>query len=78
MKFCELAIGARFCFRGQRFEKLAMSLAEDEERAGHVFMGDAAVTAGGEPLLLPPAEAARWKPDRRDWADYLSPAPGHR
>jgi hypothetical protein len=78
MKFYELAIGARFCFRGRRFEKLAMSLAEDEDRAGHVFTGNAEVTADGEPLLLPPAEAALWKPDDRDWADYLSPAPGHR
>jgi hypothetical protein len=78
MKFYELAIGARFFFSGRRFEKLGMSMAEDEQRAGHVFIGDAEVTVDGEPLLLPPAEAARWKPDHRDWADYLSPAPGHR
>jgi hypothetical protein len=47
MKFYELAIGARFFFSGRRFEKLGMSMAEDEGRAGHVFMGDAEVTADG-------------------------------
>ena len=78
MKFYELAIGARFFFLGRRFEKVAMSVAEDEQRVGNVFMGDAEVTADGEPLLLPPAEAARWKRDDRDWTDYLSPAPGPR
>ena len=78
MKFYELAIGARFVFRGRRFEKLGMSMAEDEGRAGHVFVGDAEVTADEGSLLLPPEEAARWKPDHRDWADYLSPAPGPR
>ena len=78
MKFYELAIGGRFVFRGPRFEKIGMSMAEDEKRAGHVFMGDAEVSADGESLLLPPEEAARWKPNDRPWADYLSPAPGPR
>jgi hypothetical protein len=39
MKFYELAIGARFPFRGRRFEKRAMSVAEDELRVGYAFMG---------------------------------------
>ncbi|MGO8931397.1 MAG: hypothetical protein ACLQU3_31465 [Limisphaerales bacterium] len=78
MKFYELALGARFFFRGRRFDKVAMSVAEDEQRVGHVFMGDAEVTADGEPLLLPPEEAARWKRDDSHWTDYLTPAPGQR
>ena len=78
MRFYELAIGARFFFRGRRYEKLAMSVANDEDRVGHVFMGETEVTADGEPLLLPPDEAARWKPDARHWTEYLGPVPGLR
>jgi hypothetical protein len=40
--------------------------------------GETEVTADGEPLLLPPDEAARWKPDERHWIEYLGPAPGLR
>ncbi len=78
MKFYEMSIGARFFFRGQRYKKLAMSMAEDEQRCGHVFMGDAGVTPDGEARLLSPEEAARWKPADAYWADHLSPAPGQR
>ena len=41
-------------------------------------MGGREVTADGVLLLLSPAEAARWKPDDRYWADYLMPALGQR
>ena len=61
MKFYELAVGARFFFWGRRYVKLAMSMAEDEDRVGHIFQAETEVTADGEPLLLPPEEAARWK-----------------
>ena len=76
MKFYELAVGARFFFRGRRFEKLAMSMAEDEERVGHIFMADAEVTADAEALLLPPEETARWKPPKKHWTEHIRPAPG--
>jgi len=85
MQFYELAIGARFFFRGRRYEKLAMSMAEDEERVGHSFLADAEVTlevrgaecgVRSDPELLPPEEAARWKPDDRHWTEHLGPAPG--
>jgi hypothetical protein len=78
MKFQESAVGARFVFRGQRFEKIAMSMAEYEERCGHILLAETEVTADGEPLLLPPEQAARWKP--YDWhrTEYLGPAPGQR
>jgi hypothetical protein len=76
MKFYELAIGARFTFHCQQFEKLAMSMARNGELQGHVFMGITEVEPNGIPALLSPEEAAIWKPDERDWTDYLSPAPG--
>jgi hypothetical protein len=78
MKFYQLAIGARFIFRGRRFEKVAMSVAENEEKLGKVFMGATEVVPDGVPLLLPAAEAAKWKPDDRPWTEYLSPAPAPR
>jgi len=55
-----------------------MSMAEDEERLGHAFMGDVEVTPDGEALLLPPEVAARWKPDDRHWTECLGPAPKQR
>ncbi len=76
MKFYELALGARFVFRGHRFVKIAMCLAEDQRRWGNIFLGDTDVVPDGVPVRLSPAEAARWKPADKDWADYLTPAPG--
>lgn len=35
--FSQLPVGARFEFRGRRYEKLALSLARDEERCGNIF-----------------------------------------
>jgi hypothetical protein len=35
--FYELPIGARFEFRGRRYEKLAPSMAQDEDRCGNIF-----------------------------------------
>ena len=78
MKFYELAIGARFVFHGQQFEKLAMSMAEDERHCGTIFIGETEVAPDGVPLLLPPEEAAKWKPDDRHWTEYLTPAPAPR
>ena len=37
VKSYELAVGARFVFRGKRFEKIGMSMAEDDRRWGHLF-----------------------------------------
>ena len=75
MKFYQLAVAARFVFRGRRFEKIAMSVAREEQGLGGLFMGETEIVPEGVPLLLPPAEAERWKPDDRHWTDYLSPAP---
>ena len=75
MKFYELAIGARFVFRGQRFEKIAMSMAREEQGLGSIFQGETEIVPDGVPLLLPPEEAAWWKPSDRHWTEHLSPAP---
>jgi hypothetical protein len=66
MKFYELAIGARFVFRGRRFEKIGMGMANNEHGCGSMFMGKTEVA---------PEEAARRKPNDKHWTEYLSPAP---
>src|SRR5258707_3729510 len=76
VNFYELAVSARFTFGGQRFEKLAMNMARDEQGCGSAFMGENVVEADSDAPLLPPEEAARWKPNERRWTEYLSPAPG--
>ena len=36
-RFCELAVGARFEFRGRRYEKMSADIGRDEERGGNAF-----------------------------------------
>ena len=36
-RFGELPVGARFCFRARRYEKVAPDIGRDEERGGNVF-----------------------------------------
>ncbi len=36
-QFRELPVGARFTYRGRLFVKLALSMAEDEQRNGTIF-----------------------------------------
>jgi hypothetical protein len=45
MQFKELPIGARFEFRGRRYEKVALSMACDEERMGNIFHDDTEVVS---------------------------------
>ena len=52
-----------------------MSMVQDEQGNGNVFQGETEVTPIGEPLLLPQAEAEKWKPDETNWLDRLDPAP---
>jgi hypothetical protein len=75
-KFYQLAKGARFEFRGKQFEKVAMSMAVDVERCGNVFWGGTEITPIGEPLLLPPEDAEKWKPPTTHWTSIITPAPG--
>ncbi len=79
MKFYALAIGARFVFRGQEFEKTAMSMAEvladgHQRGWGNIFQGGTEVESEGP--LLPADVAARWKPREGHWADGMILAPG--
>ena len=37
MKFCEVAVGSRFEFRGRRYEKMNSEVGRDEERGGNLF-----------------------------------------
>jgi hypothetical protein len=63
MQFYQLAKGARFELQGRQFQKVAMSLAEDEDRNGNAFWSGTEVTPIGEPLLLPETEADKGKLD---------------
>jgi hypothetical protein len=78
MKFYELAVGAHFVFQGRRFEKIAMSMAREEQGLGRILLGETEVVPDGVLLLLSEVEAARWKPDDRHWTEHLGPAPGQR
>jgi len=69
VRFYELAVGAGFVWRGQRFEKTAMSMAEDAQRFGSVFLAETEVASDGP--LLPAEVAARWKPERGHWAAVI-------
>jgi hypothetical protein len=76
MQFYHLAPGARFEFRNREFLKTAMSVAEDSERLSSIFPGGTEVTPIGEAVLLPEAEAERWKPGKIPWADFITLRPG--
>ena len=69
MQFYELAVGAPFFHRGERFVKIGMSVASGPDGRDWcwVFMGFYEVEPDGVPLLLPPEEAAKWKPDDSFW-----------
>ncbi len=75
-RFCELPIGARFEFRGRRYEKLALSLAGDEERCGNIFQDQTEVFWDRRPGEQPRTAGVTPQSARPDWKSYLSPAPG--
>jgi hypothetical protein len=75
MQFYLLAPGARFEFRGRQFVKIGITMARDSERVGTIFQGGAEVTPIGELLLLPEAEAARWKPSDIPWTAGMVQSP---
>jgi hypothetical protein len=51
-------------------------MAEDADRIGNVFEAGMEVAPIGEPLLLPEAEAQRWKPSNEPWRIHMPPAAG--
>ncbi len=69
VKFYQLAIGARFVFRGKCYTKTAISMTQDERGWGTIFLGETDVVSDGP--LLPPEEAARQKPERGHWAAVI-------
>jgi hypothetical protein len=69
--FYQLPIGARFEFRGRRYEKLALSLARDEDRCGNVFQDQCQVIWHCQPGEQPGPPR---KPEPH-WTTYLDPAP---
>ncbi len=78
-QFHQLPIGARFEFRGRRYEKLALSLAGDEDRCGNVFHAATEVlwdTALG--ARFGTAAAALSAADGAVWTRHLAPAPAAR
>ncbi len=80
--FCQLPIGARFEFRGRRYEKLALSMAGDEDRCGNIFREETEVLAVAPPPGVPDSQEFAWilpapQRDPRHWSSYLSRAPGY-
>ena len=79
MKFYQLAIGARFKFRGREFEKSARGFAVGigdgpmDHRYGAGFMLETEVESDGP--FLTEAEIGLWRPSPRPWYENLSPAP---
>ena len=45
MRFCDLAVGAAFEFRGRRYVKMNGDIGRDEERGGNVFHANTEVVA---------------------------------
>jgi hypothetical protein len=45
---------------------------------GYLFLAETPVEPDGEPKLLPPEEAAKWKPDETPWTEHLALAPPER
>ena len=70
-RFDAIPIGARFEFRGRRYEKLAFTLAGDEERCGNHFHGATEVVcATPAPAPAPPSRLAhRPQIHHRVWID---------
>jgi hypothetical protein len=53
-----------------------MSAAEDSDRICNVFQAGMEVTPIGEAVLLPEAEAEKWKPSDEAWWIHMATAPG--
>ena len=50
-RFENLKLGASFWFHGKRYVKMALSMAEDEQRAGTIFQAEADVIEGDAPSV---------------------------
>lgn len=74
-RFGELPVGARFEFRGRRYEKLALSLARDEERQGNVFRDETEVVTEAPPAPGPRTAVPVTAGKEPHWTFHLRPAP---
>jgi len=59
IQFSKIPVGARFEFRGHRYEKLALSMACDEERLGNIFHAETEVVPEADQKILPEGRAGR-------------------
>jgi len=59
LQFQEIPIGAHFEFRGRRYQKLALSMASDEDRNGTIFMAQTEVGPDPIPRIDPIAPSTR-------------------
>ncbi len=75
-QFSELPIGARFEFRGRRYEKLAASFAGDEDRCGNVFQACAEVFWDAPEAVRRAHVARSHRPSPGSWTRHLTIAPG--
>ena len=74
-KFWELPVGARFNHGARRYAKIALNMAQDEDRCGNVFHDLTEVSwdrKEGE------ERAEHRRPPPGPWWAKLSPAPGQR
>jgi hypothetical protein len=76
MQCYQLGIGPVFQFYGKRFVKVAVSMAEDHQRWGHVFQAGTQVEVEGVQPLASAEEAWKWRPYDDTCRKPLSPAPG--
>ena len=66
VRFKEVPVGARFEFRGLRYEKVARSMARDEERQGNIFHEDTEVVYEAPAGRMTPETSANLPEDRAD------------
>jgi hypothetical protein len=66
VRFVELPLGARFEFRGRRYEKVAQSMARDEERLGNVFHRDCEVVTEDPATTSPTTDHSHARPSPED------------
>jgi len=59
IQFQEIPIGQFFEFRGRRYKKLALSMAEDEDHYGNIFQAQTEVLPDSTPRNCPSTPPAR-------------------
>jgi hypothetical protein len=65
IQFQKIPIGQHFEFRGRRYQKLALSMASDEDRNGAIFQAQTEVLPDPLPEVDLPSEFARRQPQAK-------------